>query len=164
MKTLMVAGYETTSSSMTWALIELCKHPRVQAELRDELIKAFSSSDPSYEDLMSSTTLPLLDAVVHETIRLHPAVSDTPRRAIHDDVIPLSTPVTLPDGTSTDRVFIERGQTVVVPLAAVNRSRAFWGEDAKEFRPQRWIDGVSGKAQELLAYRHILTFIDGPKT
>jgi cytochrome P450 len=101
---------------------------------------------------------------VHEILRLHPALDETPRKAIHDDVLPLSTPIALPDGTSTDRVLIEKGQTVMVPLAAVNRSRAFWGEDAKDFRPQRWIDGLGSKTQELLAYRHILTFIDGPKT
>jgi cytochrome P450 len=149
---------------MTWALIELCKHLEVQAELRDDLIKTFPNSDPSYEDLVPQTKMPLLDAVVHEVLRLHPAVVETLRTSIQDDVLPLSASIALPNGTSTDRVFIEKGQSIIVPIAAVNRFRAFWGEDARDFRPQRWIDGVSAKAQELSAYRHILTFIDGPKT
>jgi cytochrome P450 len=164
MKGLMVAGYESTSASMTWALIELCKHQEIQIGLRDELLKAFPSSDPLYDDLVSPTTLPLLDAVVHETLRLHPAINETWREAIHDDVLPLSEPIRLPNGMNTDRISVGKGQAIMVPVAAVNRSCVFWGEDAKDFRPQRWIDGVNGKAQEILAYRHILTFIDGPKT
>jgi cytochrome P450 len=171
MKTLMVAGYETTSATMTWMLIELCRQPELQAQLRKELLQTYPSSDPTYEDLAGQTALPLLDAVVHETLRLHPALTDTPRKAIKDDVLPLSTPITLPDGTTTDRVFIAKGQAVTVPLLAINQSAAFWGEDAKKFRPSRWIEGMSGengakggRAQEILAYRHIMTFIDGPKT
>jgi cytochrome P450 len=165
MKTLMVAGYETTAASMTWMFIELCRHPELQTQLREELLETYPSSDPTYEDLVSQTVLPWLDAVVHESLRLHPALHETPRTAIKDDVLPLSMPITLPDGTTTDRVFIAKGQTVVVPLLAINQSVTFWGEDAKKFRPSRWIEGMSdGKAQELLAYRHIMTFIDGPKT
>jgi cytochrome P450 len=164
MKTLMVAGYETTSSSLTWTLIELCRRLDIQQELRDELMKAFPSSDPTHEDINNQTTLPLLDAVVHEVLRLHPAVVETPRTAIKDDIIPLSAPITLPDGSSTDRIFIAKGQTVTVPLNAVNRARNFWGEDAKEFRPSRWLASDLGKAQELSTYRHLMTFIDGPKT
>jgi cytochrome P450 len=48
----------------------------------------------------------------------------------------------------------------------MNRSTIFWGIDAKEFKPQRWLEegGIQGRAKEILAYRHLLTFVDGPRT
>jgi cytochrome P450 len=57
-----------------WGLIELAKRPDIQSALRKELQILGNSTDPTYDQLM--TDLPLLDAVVHETLRLHPAVPD----------------------------------------------------------------------------------------
>ncbi|KAG1842983.1 cytochrome P450 [Suillus subalutaceus] len=72
MKTLLIAGYETISISLTWALIELSRHPDVQTRLREELL-AFGA-DPTYDQLKAS--LPYLDAVVHEILRIHPPVGE----------------------------------------------------------------------------------------
>jgi cytochrome P450 len=58
-----------------WCLIELCKRPELQQALRKELRQAYPTSDPTWDELMQN--LPLLDAVVHETLRLHPAVPET---------------------------------------------------------------------------------------
>jgi len=58
------------SCSDQWALIELSQHPDVQTRLREELL-AFDP-DPTYDQLKAN--LPYLDAVVHEILRLHPAV------------------------------------------------------------------------------------------
>jgi cytochrome P450 len=61
-----------------WALIELAKNPSFQAKLREELSVHFShSGDPTYDQLASS--LPYLDSVVHEVLRLHPPVWETNR-------------------------------------------------------------------------------------
>ena len=49
----------------------------MQERLRKELLEQFSNNDPSYEQLNSG--LPHLDAVVHETLRLHPPLADTAR-------------------------------------------------------------------------------------
>jgi cytochrome P450 len=48
----------------------------------------------------------------------------------------------------------------------VNRSTSIWGADAKEFKPQRWLDegGTPEKAKEIQGYRHLLTFADGSRT
>jgi cytochrome P450 len=62
-----------------WGLIELCRRPELQKRLRDELRAAYPASDPSYDELSSSQGLPMLDAVVHETLRLHPAITETVR-------------------------------------------------------------------------------------
>ncbi|KAG1818513.1 cytochrome P450 [Suillus subaureus] len=162
MKVLLVAGYETISISLTWALIELSRHPDVQTSLREELL-AFGA-DPTYDQLKAS--LPYLDAVVHEILRLHPPVGEFIRLAAADDVIPLSEPVRTISGEMTDSISIGKGTLITISGAAINRSSAIWGPDAKEFKPDRWLteDGISGKAKEVQGHRHLLTFVDGPRT
>ncbi|KAG1729407.1 cytochrome P450 [Suillus lakei] len=162
MKVLLLAGYETTSTSLTWALIELSRHPDVQTRLREELL--VFGADPTYDQLKAN--LPYLDAVVHEILRLHPAVSLFNRCARTDDVIPLSEPVCNASGEMTDSISIGKGSLMVISIRAINRSSAIWGPDAKEFKPDRWLteDGISGKAKEVQGHRHLLTFVDGPRT
>ncbi|KAG1780536.1 cytochrome P450 [Suillus placidus] len=162
MKVLLLAGYETTSISLTWALIELSRHPDVQTRLREELL-AFGA-DPTYDQLKAN--LPYLDAIVHEVLRLHPPVGEFTRLAAADDVIPLSEPVRMVSGELTDSISIAKGTRITISAAAINRSLAIWGPDAKEFKPDRWLseDGISGKAKEVQGHRHLLTFVDGPRT
>ncbi|KAG1882712.1 cytochrome P450 [Suillus subluteus] len=162
MRVLLLAGYETTSISLTWALIELSRHTDVQTSLREELL-AFGA-DPTYDQLKAS--LPYLDAVVHEILRLHPPLGEFTRLAAADDVIPLSEPVRTVSGEMTDSICIAKGTLITIPGAAINRSSAIWGPDAKEFKPDRWLteDGISGKAKEVQGHRHLLTFVDGPRT
>ncbi|KAG2364263.1 cytochrome P450 [Suillus spraguei] len=161
MKVLLFAGYETTSISLTWALIELSRHPDIQTSLREELL-AFGP-DPTYDQLKAN--LPYLDAVVHEILRLHPPIGEFTRLAATDDIIPLSEPVRTESGETTDSIYIAKGTSITIPAAAINRSPAIWGPDAKEFKPDRWLteDGITGKAKEVQGHRHLLTFSDGPR-
>ncbi|KAG0700467.1 cytochrome P450 [Suillus ampliporus] len=162
MRVLLLAGYETTSVIFTWALIELSQHPDIQTRLREELI-AFGA-DPTYDQLKAN--LPYLDAVVHEVLRLHPPVSEFIRLAAADDVIPLSEPVRTASGEMTDSISVAKGTFISISAGAINRSFAIWGPDAKEFKPDRWLaeGGISGKAKEVQGHRHLLTFVDGPRT
>jgi len=66
----------------------------------------------------------------------------------------------------TDSISIAKGSLMVISIRAINRSLAIWGPDAKEFKPDRWLteDGISGKAKEVQGHRHLLTFVDGPRT
>jgi cytochrome P450 len=84
---------------------------------------------------------------------------------VEDDIIPLSVPVQTVDNKTVDRVSIAAGQAISIPIRTMNRSTSIWGADAKEFKPQRWLDegGISEKAKEIQGYRHILTFVDGPR-
>ncbi|KAI6037504.1 cytochrome P450 [Pisolithus marmoratus] len=159
-RTLLFASYETTALMMTWALVEVARHPHVQTKLREELL---SGGEPSYDQLIS---FPYLDAVVQETLRVHSAVQDLIRQAKEDDVIPLSEPVRTKSGDVVDKIAVERGTVIGISVPCMNRSEAIWGPDAKVFRPERWLeaDGVTKKAQEVKGYRHVLTFGEGPRT
>lgn len=64
---------------------------------------------------------------------------------------------------------IAEGTAIIIPLASVNRSDVIWGEDAKVFKPERWLEddrgqnGIPTKAREVQGHRHLLTFADGPR-
>ncbi|KAJ7174605.1 cytochrome P450 [Mycena filopes] len=166
MNVLLLAGYETTSISLTWALIELAKKPETQTQLREELLQ-FGASDATWDQL--SSALPYLDAVVLETLRLHPPLGETTRQAAVDDIIPLSAPITTPSGEVVDSIIVRKGTLVTVPIRCMNQSEVFWGPASREFRPERWFTlGQAGeerlRAQEIGGHRHIVTFLDGPRT
>jgi cytochrome P450 len=65
--TLLAAGHETTAISLSWALYLLHGHEQVLERLRDELRTLPDDADPD-----AVARLPLLEAVCHETLRLHP--------------------------------------------------------------------------------------------
>jgi len=91
-------------------------------------------------------------------------------QAIDDDVIPLSEPVRTKSGELVDSLTVAKGTLVAISIESMNRSAAIWGEDAKVFRPSRWLEdahgqsGIPAKAKEIQGHRHLLTFVDGPRT
>lgn len=73
----------------------LCRYPETQRKLREEFLNfpgsLYPDSDmPRYDEL---NTLPYLDAVVRETLRLYAPVASTSRNAEEDCVIPLAEPI-----------------------------------------------------------------------
>jgi len=165
MVTLMFAGYETSSIVLTWLVLELGRHPEIQERLREEL-SAFGT-ELSFDQLWSSTAAPYLDAVVKETLRLHPPVTDNIRMCDKDDVLPLLSPITTRNGMKSNTLTITAGTLVEVPISALNRSHIIWGDDALEFKPERWLNekaGLTETAKNMQGYHHLLTFIDGPRT
>ncbi|KLO10267.1 cytochrome P450 [Schizopora paradoxa] len=161
---LILAGYETTSITMTWALIELSRHPEKQERLRKELMESFSARDPTHDDFTSG--LHYLDSVLRETLRLHPPVTQLIRTAEEDDILPLSMPLKNASGMPLNSISIPKGGQVVVPIRALNTSPTLWGPDALEFKPERWMDDESGlteAARAIQGYHHLFTFGDGPR-
>lgn len=83
-----------------WCLFSLAQLPDIQSRLRTELLSVETDS-PSADELNS---LPFLDAVVRETLRLHAAVPNSIRIAMHDDVIPLSKPIVDKHGVMREEI------------------------------------------------------------
>src|ERR1051325_3533121 len=71
---ILTAGHETTAVALGWALYELGRHPDSLAKLRAELDACGPDFDPAL-----ALTLPYLDAVCKETVRLHPILSECAR-------------------------------------------------------------------------------------
>ena len=128
--TFLVAGHETTSGATMWCLFALSQAADVQRKLRAELL-AVGTDTPTMDEL---NALPYLDAVVRETMRVHAPVPSSIRIATRDDVIPLSTPYVDVHGQVHDAVRVSKGTPIFIPILAINRSKALWGEDAHEFK------------------------------
>ncbi|KAF9534062.1 cytochrome P450 [Crepidotus variabilis] len=159
--TFLVAGHETTSTATTWALFALTQAPLVQAKLREELLTV-STDNPTMDEL---NALPYLDAVVRETLRLHAPVTAAIRMAVQDDVLPLGQPVIGANGEMIDRILITKGQTMLLPILAMNRAESIWGEDARQFKPERWTESKTPESVSTIpgVWGNLMTFIGGPR-
>ncbi|CAD0100952.1 unnamed protein product [Aureobasidium mustum] len=153
MMTFLAAGHETTSSSMQWAIYMLCRHPDVQTRLREEI----HSKLPSVRDPQAQITATDIDnchylqAVCKETLRLWAPVALTMRVAARDETI---------SGHP-----IPKDTLVVLAPLAINCSKHLWGEDAMEFKPERWLtDGVSNKNGGAESNYSFMTFLHGPRS
>ncbi|KLO13830.1 cytochrome P450 [Schizopora paradoxa] len=169
MRTLILAGYEATAIGLTFALMDLAKTPEAQNRLRKE-IQSLPTGEPAHNQILNSEALPYLSAVTLETLRLHPPVGQIIRVAssisiaAQDDVLPLNYPIAGKDGESLVNITIPKGTQVNIPLRSINLSDAFWGPNAKDFVPERWLDKekkIPKRAKEVQGYHHMLTFLDG---
>ncbi|KAJ7141737.1 cytochrome P450 [Mycena crocata] len=157
--TFLVAGHETTSTAVTWALFALTQNLAAQTRLREEVL-AMSTDTPTMDEL---NALPYLECVVREALRLYAPVPETDRMAVRDDIIPLGTPITDLNGTVHESIRMRKGDEIRIPINALNCDAEIWGPDVLEFLPERWqaetpisntIPGVWG---------HMLTFLGGPR-
>ncbi|KAF8643360.1 hypothetical protein AX16_009088 [Volvariella volvacea WC 439] len=154
----IMAGSETTSQTIGYALWELGRNPDVQRKLREEGF-AFSS-DPTYDDIQGK--MPYLDAFARETLRMHPAAPYMERVSVKDDILPLRHPITQKDGTAITEVAIKAGQTVVIPIFSISRESAVWG-DGTTFRPERWLEPLPPQDVLTKGWSNTLAFSDGPR-
>jgi cytochrome P450 len=118
---IFLAGHETTASTLAWTLFLLGEHPRVAADLVDELTAVLGGAAPTVEQL---ARLPLLDRVVKESMRLLPACPLLfVRHGMRDFVV---------DGRT-----LQRGTAIVLSPLVTHRQPDLYPEPAR-FRPERW--------------------------
>lgn len=79
LKTLFLAGHETTAITLSWTTYLLAQHPEVDAQLADELDTVLSGRPPTFEDLAK---LRYTEMVIKESMRLYPPVWGFSRKAI----------------------------------------------------------------------------------
>jgi cytochrome P450 len=120
---LLFAGYDSTATALSLTLGLLADHPSVQADLRSELDTVLDDGPPTPAAL---DDLPLLDAVVRESLRLYP-----PQYVLFREPV---------ERVQLAGYRIEPGTTVVLAPWVVQRDPQFW-DDPGQFRPERWLDG-----------------------
>ncbi|WFD30646.1 hypothetical protein MSPP1_001667 [Malassezia sp. CBS 17886] len=173
MTTLIIAGHETTATQNTWALWLLAQHQDVQDWLRGEVRAAAARhaaectdlADGEYRPPFDVSAIPYLENVVRECIRVLPSVSNTMRVALKDDVVPLSRAYPRTDGKgSFSEVVIPKGTDFFVTLNTMQFSKELWGEDADEFRPDRW-DNLPGSVTDAkMPPGNTFAFLSGPRS
>ncbi|KAF9002247.1 cytochrome P450 [Cyathus striatus] len=162
MSTLTLAATDTTSNALSRILHLLSLHPEVQDKLRNEISQAFTKhGDLAYDELES---LPYLDAICRETLRLYPPVSVVFRTANQDIMLPLSTPLKGVDGKDIPEIYVPKGTNVFVSILASNRNPEIWGEDVMEWKPERWLSPLPNSVKDAHIpgiYSNMMTFIGG---
>lgn len=118
--TLLVAGHETTATALTWALLEVHRHPDVRERILDEL--GALGPDPSPEALVE---LPYLDALCCEALRLHPIVPEFFR--------------TVRTSWEFGGYTIPAGISVAGSILMIHRDETLYPEP-DHFRPERFLE------------------------
>jgi cytochrome P450 len=131
---ILAAGRDTTAALLSNVLWEISRLPHVMDRIREEIAKHLDdvAAVPSYEQLKE---MRYLKAVLSESQRLYPVVPANIRQALHDTTIPRGGGA---DGTSS--VLVTKGSVVQFLPWCMHRRSDIFGDDALEFRPERWLD------------------------
>ncbi|KAI1286240.1 Cytochrome P450 3A12 [Halotydeus destructor] len=135
------AGHETTATLLSYLFYELALHPAVQEQLHQELT---SLTDFSYESINKS---PYLEAVVNETLRMHPPALVLDRVASQDYKVP-----------GTD-IVMPRGCQLQIPILAVHYDEGNYSNPHK-FDPERFLPANRDQLKPL----SFLPFGSGPRS
>lgn len=117
---LFLAGHDTTKSAVAWTVFLLAQHPRILADLRDELHGVLGGAPPRNDQMAE---LPLLDRVIKESLRLLPPA-------------PFSGRITARP-TELSGVEIPAEMEVLISPYCLHRSPDLYPEPQR-FRPERW--------------------------
>jgi cytochrome P450 len=139
--TLLLAGHETTASTVGWTLDFVSRHPEVRERLHAEAVAVYGDRRPTYEDL---TGLRYTNMVLQEAMRLHPPVWILPRRALADDEV--------------GGYHVPAGAEVLICPYTLHRHPRYWAEPER-FDPERFDPDVKSDRPR---YAHI-PFGAGPR-
>ncbi|NXD83609.1 CP1B1 protein, partial [Halcyon senegalensis] len=118
------AGQDTTSTALSWVLLLLLKHPRLQRDLQDELDLVVGRSRlPTAED---RPHLALLEAFIYEMLR-------------YSSFVPITIPHATTDDVELDGFHIPKGTVVFINQWSVNHDSSKW-PDPQRFDPSRFLD------------------------
>jgi cytochrome P450 len=123
-RSLMAAGFDTTSGAASWLVLELGRNPEVMAAVRAEVDAVLGARAPTTDDLRA---LPLTLGAVQEALRLWPPGPAAPRMSIAT--------------TDLHGVEIPAGRLVLYSAYVTGRMPELWPEPER-FDPSRWLPGA----------------------
>ncbi|CAJ1976860.1 unnamed protein product [Sphenostylis stenocarpa] len=121
---LFIAGSDTSGSTSEWAMAELLRNPKVMQKAREELIQVIGSSNVEVTE-SDIPKLPYIQAIVKETLRLHPPV-------------PLLLPYVAGHDVEVSGYTIHKGNQVLINAWSIGRNPQFWDEPLL-FQPERFL-------------------------
>ena len=122
--TFLIAGHETTSGLLSFALYLLLKNPEVLKKAYEEVDQFFTGPIPTYKQV---TQLKYIRMILNESLRLYPTAPQFTLYAKKDMVL-------------GGKYQIKKRQNVAILLPQLHRDKEAWGQDAEEFRPERFKD------------------------
>ncbi|EOA16471.1 hypothetical protein CARUB_v10004625mg [Capsella rubella] len=143
-----LAGRDTMASALSWFFWLLSENPQVVTKIRKEIIdKNISKTGRNAQEKLDK--LVYLHAALYESVRLYPPVVFQRKSPIKADM--------LPSGHK-----VEANSVIIIYLYGLGRMRAVWGEDAAEFKPERWVTETGG-LRHAPSFK-FLSFNAGPRT
>ncbi|KAL6215012.1 hypothetical protein ACLB2K_014443 [Fragaria x ananassa] len=126
---IFTAGSDTTATTLTWAMSELLKNPRVMKKAQAEVRQ---SAFLTYEDINAQHKMDYLKSIVKETLRLHPPIPLLPRESR--------------ERCEIDGYVLPAKTKAIINVWALARDPEQWGGDADSFKPDRFLnDSMTAK-------------------
>ena len=137
---ILFAGRDTTASLLGWLFYLLARHQAIWEKLRSVIIDQFGTYNAGSEiSFTNMKNCQYLQHTLNETLRLFPIVPMNRRVATRNTTLPLGGGA---DGQSP--IFVKKGQQVEFSVHVMQRRRDLWGQDADEFKPERWLGRKAG--------------------
>ncbi|XP_068206549.1 cytochrome P450 3A29-like [Palaemon carinicauda] len=118
----LLAGYETTSTMLSYTTYLLAKHPDVQQRLYEEIVQHLNEKEEVTYDMISE--LEYLDMVVNESLRFYPPIATSVTREVVEDC-------------EFEGMKFPAGSSVVIPVAYMHYNEELW-PNPKTFDPERF--------------------------
>lgn len=142
--TILLAGHETTASLLTWTVYLLAIHPLWQERARAEISHMLKVQELDWKQMSQLKTL---NMILWESLRLFPPQSFIGRSCVLENRV--------------QNIVIPKKMEVIVPVSSLHRDKQLWGEDADEFRPSRFANGINKASKNPVSF---LPFGLGPRT
>ncbi|KAJ0030663.1 hypothetical protein Pint_13475 [Pistacia integerrima] len=143
-KLFYIAGQETTSSWLTWAMIVLAMHPNWQEKARQEVLQACHQKEPNFEAIAN---LKIVTMILYEVLRLYPPVIAQYQQTN--------------EKTKIGEISLPAGVDITLPTLLIHHDPELWGDDADEFKPERFTEGIAKASKGQTAF---FPFGWGPRT
>ncbi|XP_011029497.1 PREDICTED: cytochrome P450 CYP72A219-like [Populus euphratica] len=134
-KLFFFAGQETTANLLTWTLIVLSMHPDWQEKAREEVLQICGKRTP---DIDSIKQVRIVSMILNEVLRLYPPVNLLYRHTLKE--------------TSIRGMSIPAGVDLLLPFLFLHYDPEYWGDNAEEFKPERFSEGVSKASKDEIAF------------
>ncbi|EME38687.1 hypothetical protein DOTSEDRAFT_48209 [Dothistroma septosporum NZE10] len=151
----LFAGSDTTAISLRAVFYQLMRHPEIYRQVQTEIVAADNAGKLSWPFIKYTESLehlPFLHMCIKEAMRVHPGVGFPLERVVPNV------------GAKICDTFLPGGTIVGINAAVIHYDKDIFGEDAAQFRPNRWVVNESNRDAVALMERNLLIFGAGARS